>query len=407
MQVDAVAVAPLDLAAGPEILLTSRKQGFPWLSANLLDQKGRPLFEPVRIKKTGRIKAGIIGLTGTVNPLPAGVTQADWRALLPALIEKTARQCDILILLSSLSPAENQEIAQQFPAVHLILAATQGAGNMNPQQVNNSLITQTDRQGKYQGTLTIDWNKSGKWGHSTEEELITLRNRLGAFDWQLQRMRARKEQEQPEYLDKIKLIEQNREMVAQQIKTLAEGHGAAPANGKDAGCSFSFNFVALKQTLPDAPEIKAMVTEIRQQITELHHKISQKEATLPFLGHDGCKSCHPKQTEFWQTTNHSQAWETLKKRNQALNVECLPCHVITSPELALSRGQLLSLPKSLQAVGCENCHLGPGKSHAANPEQFPLAKQVGEKICLTCHTPEHDNNFDYQEKLKMIACPAN
>jgi hypothetical protein len=406
MKVDAVAVAPLDLAAGPEILLTSRKQGFPWLSANLLDQKGLPLFEPVRIKKIGKIKAGIIGLTGTVSPLPAGVTLADWRTILPPLIEKTARQCDILVLLTSLSPAENQEIAQQFPAVHLILTATQGAGNMNPQQVNNSLITQTDRQGKYQGILTIDWNKSGKWGHSKEEELVSLRNRLGAFDWQLQRMQARKDQEQPEYLNKIKLIEQNREMVVQQIKML-EDQGAAPANGKDARCSFSFNFVALKRSLPDAPEIKAMVTEIRQQITELHHKISQKEATLPFLGHDGCKSCHPKQTEFWQTTNHSQAWETLKKRNQALNLECLPCHVITSPELALSRDQLLSLPKSLQAVGCENCHIGPGKSHAANPEQFSMAKQVEEKICLTCHTAEHDNNFDYLEKLKVIACPPN
>ena len=406
MKVDAVAVAPLDLAAGLDILLTSRKQGFPWLSANLLDQKGRPLFEPVCIKKTGKIKAGIIGLTGTVRTLPTGVTLADWRATLPPLIEKTARQCDILILLSSLSPAENQEIAQQFPAIHLILAANPDSGNMNPQQVNNSLITQTGRQGKYQGILTIDWNKNGTWGKSREEELIALRNRLGSFDWQLQRMRKRAELEQPEYLDKIKLVEQNRDTVIQQIKTL-EAQGANPANGKNTMCSFSFNFAALNQTIPDAPEIKAIITEIKQQINDLRHKLTQKEENLPFLGHEGCKTCHPRQTAFWQTTNHSKAWETLKNRNQARNLECLPCHVITSRELALSRDQLLNLPKSLQAVGCENCHSGPGKSHAANPEQFPMAKQVEEKICLTCHTPEHDNHFEYQKKVKLIACPAS
>ncbi|HER63509.1 MAG TPA: hypothetical protein ENO11_05995, partial [Desulfobacteraceae bacterium] len=74
------------------------------------------------------------------------------------------------------------------------------------------------------------------------------------------------------------------------------------------------------------------------------HKLTQKEENLPFLGHEGCKTCHPRQTAFWQATNHSKAWETLKKRNQARNLECLPCHVITSRELALSRDQLLSLP---------------------------------------------------------------
>jgi len=406
MKVDAVAVAPLDLAAGPDILLASQKQGFPWLSANLLDLKGRPLFEPARIKKIGKIKAGIIGLTGMVRPLPAGVTHADWRTILPPLLEKTARQCDILILLSSLSAAENQEIAQQFPALHLILAANPDSGNMNPQQINNTLITQTGNQGKYQGVLTIDWNKTGKWGKSREEELIALRNRLSAFDWQLQRMQKTKDSQQPEYLEKIKLVEQNREAVAQQIKTM-ELQGASPAKKENTMCSFSFNFVALRPSLPDAPEIRAIITELKQRINDLHLTNSPKETKLPFLGHDGCASCHPQQAGFWRATNHSKAWETLEKRNQARNLECLPCHVITSREPALSRDQLLSLPKSLQAVGCENCHIGPGKSHAASPGQFAMARQVEEKTCLGCHTPEHDNHFEYQEKLKLIACPAS
>jgi hypothetical protein len=30
-----------------------------------------------------------------------------------------------------------------------------------------------------------------------------------------------------------------------------------------------------------------------------------------------------------------------------------------------------------------------------------------EKICTQCHTPERDNNFNYQKKLAMIACPAD
>lgn len=280
MQVDAVAVAPLDLAAGLALLQTSQKEGFPWLSANLLDQKSHPLFQPARIKKIGKIKAGIIGLTGAVSSLPAGITVADWQTVLPALIKKTARQCDILILLSSLSSADNQKIAQQFPALHLILAADLGNGNMNPQQVNNTLITQTDRQGKYQGILTIDWQKSGKWGKTSAEELAELRNRLSALDWQIQRMRQRTDIQQPDYIEKIALVEKEKQAVEQQIKNLASDS----ADGKTAPCSFTHTFLVLQQSLAEAPEIKAIVTEIKQKINDLQQKkTSPNPPPLPSL----------------------------------------------------------------------------------------------------------------------------
>jgi hypothetical protein len=402
MQVDAVAIGPFDLAGGLALLQTSQKQGFPWLSANLLDQKGHPVFQPVRIKKIGKIKAGIIGLTGAVSPLPAGVTVADWRTMLPDLIKKTASQCDILILLSSLSLAENQEIANKFPAIHLILTANLDSGNMNPQQANNTLITQTDRQGKYQGILTIDWNKSGRWAIAKEEELIGLRNRQSALDLQIQRMRQRTDLQQPDYIAKIAMVEKEKQVVEQQIKTL----DSDSANGKSAPCSFSHTFQALQQSLPEAPEIKAIVTEIKQQINTLHQSKTNTSETLPFLGHEGCKSCHPAQTKFWQTTRHAGAYQTLQKHNQTLNPECLPCHVTVGHGPTLNKNQLLSLPPGLQEMGCENCHIGTGRSHAVNPKQSQMTRQVAEKICLSCHTKEHDKHFNYQKKRKMIACPA-
>ncbi|MBU0665422.1 MAG: hypothetical protein KJ990_12880 [Proteobacteria bacterium] len=270
MKVDAVAVAPLDLASGLALLKTTQQQGFPWLSANLLDQKGRPQFQPVRIKQIGKIKAGIIGLTGALSSLPPGITRAEWQTVLPALIEKNSHQCDILILLSSLSPAENQEIAQRFPALQLILAADLGNGNMSPQQVNNTLITQTERQGKYLGLLNIDWNKSGRWGKAREEELNNLRNKLGALDWQLERMRTRKDLQQPEYSEKIKQVERDRETVAQQIKTWEQSPTTAAADGQNPLCSFTYNFMALQKSMAEAPEIKALVTDIKRQINVLH-----------------------------------------------------------------------------------------------------------------------------------------
>lgn len=407
MKVDAVAVGSLDLASGLALLKGSKQEGFPWLSANLLDEDGLPLFQPLRIKKIGKIKTGIIGLTGAVSSLPAGVILADWRTVLPELIKKTSLQCDILILLSNLSPAENQEIARQFPALDLILAADTHGGNMNPQQVNNTMITQTAAQGKYQGILSIDWNKSGRWGEAKEEVLTNLRNRVGALDWQLQRMRKRKDLLEPEYLEKIKQVESDRKTAAQQIERLEKALITSPSAEQNQPCSLNHNFLGLQRSLPEAPEINAIITEIKQQINALHEGKISKDLKFPLLGHNGCKSCHYDQTRFWQETRHAKAYQTLLGQNQALNLECLPCHVTTSPGLTLSRDQLLSLPPAFQTVGCENCHSGPGGSHAGSPEQFQMTKQVTEKICLSCHTKERDPHFGYQKKIKLIACPAD
>ena len=406
MKVDAVAVGPLDLASGLELLTSSQQQGFPWLSANLVDEAQRPLFQPLMIKKAGRIKAGIIGLTGAVPSLPTGVTLADWRTLLPALLEESSAQCDILILLSSLSAAENQEIARQFPALHLILAADQRRGNMMPEQVNNTLITQTGTQGKYQGMLTIDWNKSGRWGQPSGTELTELRNRIGALDWQLQRMRRRVDLQQPDYLDKIKLVENDRETVVRQVEELEQALAAGHSVEQDRACTFNHTFLALERTMAEEPEIKAIVTGIKEQIHALHASRTRKEVDIPLLGHKGCMSCHQAQTDFWQETRHAKAYQTLVDKNQALNLDCLPCHVATSPGLTLSRDQLLSLPQALQTVGCENCHSGQGSRHGDNPVQFKMTRQVAEETCRSCHTTEQDTDFDYQKKSALIACPA-
>ncbi len=228
MQVDGVAVGPFDLSAGLDLLQSSHQQGFPWLSANLLDAAGKPLFSPYRIKKAGKIKAGIIGLTGGSSPsataLPDGISCAQWQAVLPNIIAKIGKQCDILILLSSLPPSENQEIARQFPAIHIIIAADPNYGNIVPQQIGNTILTQTDRQGKYQGMLTIDWHKNGTWGNSGNEQ----------------------------------------------------------ATGKDATSTLvSHKFFPLTPDLPEEPRIKEMVTTIGKNIEALRQRPPQSPSSTP------------------------------------------------------------------------------------------------------------------------------
>ena len=112
-------------------------------------------------------------------------------------------------------------------------------------------------------------------------------------------------------------------------------------------------------------------------------------------------------TDFWQKTAHARAWQTLVRVQQQFNQDCLICHV-TLPtydmETVLDNNLLATLPPEFRGVGCEACH-GPGRDHAAQPEQV-RPRPADEKTCLLCHTPDHDNNFNFADKVQRIRCPA-
>ncbi|MCW5214559.1 hypothetical protein VU13_04555, partial [Desulfobulbus sp. US5] len=106
-----------------------------------------------------------------------------------------------------------------------------------------------------------------------------------------------------------------------------------------------------------------------------------------------------------QDSKHAQAWTTLEKANQQFNEDCVLCHV-TLPfydaDKVKASNLLLMLPKSLKSVGCEACH-GPAAAHSAGQGKVPVARP-DEKVCLGCHTPEHDDNFIFADKAKRLGC---
>ncbi len=273
MQVDGVAVGPLDLAAGLDLLHSSHKQGFPWLSANLLDAQGKPLFSPYRIKEAGALKAGIIGLTGmsAIDPatsLPGGASCAQWQTVLPDIIGKIASQCDILILLSSLNLKENQEIAQQFPELQIIITADPNLGSLAPQLVNRTTITQTDRQGKYQEVLTIDWSSTGKWGNSQEEKLRSLRHQLMALEQHWQQLLDGQNGQETEFVDEMQRIISARAILEQEItKKEQQTEDFSPTT-----TTLSHKLFPLTPDIPEDPGVKALVTTISNNIAALRQQ---------------------------------------------------------------------------------------------------------------------------------------
>lgn len=356
MAYDAVAVGPYDVAAGIAFLKNGKVRNFPWLSANLTDKHHAPIFPGNRILQRGAMRIGVIGLTGQLPKTSQETLVADWRKVLPEQLAEVAKHCQLIIVLSSLSTEENAEIARQYPQANLLITADQRQGNIDPQVDNNTLITQTMSQGKYLGMLNLEWIPGSSWAKNREQERSTSR--------------------------------------------------------------YTGNFIALGKNIAEAPQVAALVDQVKDQILA-HNKntaanakklnASDDTAFAGLAGNSSCQECHSRQAEFWGSTRHAQTYTALQQQQQNFNLDCLPCHTTgnrpSQKAAATAVEALLAVPPDLQAVGCETCH-GAGLAHTKNPKQVKLRGKVEEKTCVVCHTKERDPHFDYRRKIDIVGCPA-
>ncbi|MFZ5774810.1 MAG: UshA-like (seleno)protein [Thermodesulfobacteriota bacterium] len=410
MGFQAVGVAGQDLAGGLDFLLAVRKESrFPWLSANLTTRDRTSLpFAPHALLKGAGLRIGVIGLTGMAagHPPPSDYVLLPWQETLPAQLGQLAGKTDLLILLSSLPPLENRRIAEAHPEIHLILQAGSGGGNMAPELINNTVITQTEQQGKQIGLLDIQWNPAARqWQRGVDENPLQDRqNALDRTEWQLSRLRRHGAPEtvyrdQPQMLANYRELLTRREELAREIASL---RAAAPKQLTAQGGSFFSRFFPLDSSVADHDTVRAIVDKATEEANRIGRKRAQTTTSPPagYAGNSACAGCHQAQLAKWSASRHARAYDTLVAKGQQFNAGCVPCHVTGA--FAEPAERLLAVAAALPQVGCETCH-GPAGSHAARPEsQRP--GQPSQSICQQCHTPEHDDNFNYTIDLGRLRC---
>lgn len=415
MAYDAIAVGPQDLSAGINYLLSRSPSNFPWISANILNENGTPLFKPYIIKKVGNISVGIIGITGEIA-LQENLKLENWQDILPPIINELSKKTEFILLLSTLRNEENEQIAKSFDQVRVIITGYPRQRNQAPKTVNNALLTQTTRQGKYIGFLTCSPGNSGSWGENPQNRLKKLEEKEGALKIRVERLKHNTTMEAVTKKEAINKVKQQLTTIQATLTTVRDEIAVQEREKKVHG-TFQFSFQAMTKNSPEDRDINELVNNSKKSIKEFNLQRSQNNRVSPdtpellienMEGHSSCMECHEAQTLFWQATQHSRAYDTLLKKGQAYNLECLPCHVTYNTKSMASHPenthQLLSLPDSLLSVGCEHCH-GPAKKHARNPEESSPIRTPKIESCLICHTEERDHNFDYEKKLKKIQCP--
>ncbi|MCO4752836.1 MAG: hypothetical protein KC478_00070 [Bacteriovoracaceae bacterium] len=229
-----------------------------------------------------------------------------------------------------------------------------------------------------------------------------------------------------------------------------------------------------EKKMPNNPLIP-WLTKYKSELEEVQ-KAEQKRLMAHSVDSDyksqtyiSCSQCHTKQTEFWQETAHSIAWQTLEKAKAANNSQCISCHSLdfgkpqgfaSTEEIVqgndldeknmdaywaevntifkdvhsvreLKKGKRAELSKKWMKVDakhsvennyanvqCMHCH-NQHPEHPFQIEEKTVQKDYS-KNCLQCHTadqsPEWYNKGDsglattvnkkyVDQKIKELSCP--
>ncbi|MCI5130433.1 MAG: hypothetical protein D3904_02665 [Candidatus Electrothrix sp. EH2] len=419
MNCRALGIGAHDLADGVDFLkkLQERHKDI-WVSMNLVDpEKKTPLFTPYLITQVGGLKIAVLGLTDDQGEHDSegkkkGYTLLPWQTVLPKTLRQIAKKVDMTILLSSYSYQVNKEIAEAVDDLDMILESGHAGPTAEPYRIKDTLIAQTGTRGKYLGMMQIEWNETGQWTEKSFARIRTEENSLKQVKRQLARMEKQKTKAVLAKDRVYKKLSAEKRQLTRNIKTLKKRRDSVTE--KEGMCTYTNRFIPLHTSLPEDPEIKKIIHQAIDTANEINKKriakVGENDPTISLqdlAGSEKCRDCHAAQMTVWQDSQHAHAWETLEKKNQQFNDDCLICHV-TLPfydaDKVKAGNLLLMLSKSLKKVGCEACH-GPAAAHSAGQGKIPTARP-DEKICLQCHTPEHDDHFVFSEKVKRLACSS-
>ncbi|HET6582633.1 MAG TPA: multiheme c-type cytochrome [Nannocystaceae bacterium] len=183
----------------------------------------------------------------------------------------------------------------------------------------------------------------------------------------------------------------------------------AKLSGTSEGAAVAvFEQVKVTCKLPADDEAKQMLAAYDQAIAAANKARftgvkppPPKKGKAGYVGVAACADCHEEAVEFWKTTVHAGAWETLVEDNKDLDLSCVSCHVTGWRKPG---GSELVEHEGLQDVQCEVCH-GPGSLHVEDggDDLKHITLKTTSSLCSgECHTPEHSDTFEYDAYMRDI-----
>lgn len=261
--IDAANIGEKDLALGvPYLKELQAKWNFPFVSANLLDESGAPVFPRYVIKEVAGRTVGIFGLISDASEMVDSVeriTKGTVRIQDPLeaatdVIAELSGKADYIIALAHEKSTYDWRLARRVEGINLIVGGQDLMKTENPKKAGETLMVQAGEKGQYQGFLEVTPGQ--------ESEAV---NSLVPYNDEVQ--------DDPEV----------KAMISEYNEKLVELYSGSKE--------------------PSEPGAAA----------------AQMNATL-------CEPCHMEPYNQWKTTDHAKAYDTLVERSKQFDPSCLVCH---------------------------------------------------------------------------------
>lgn len=262
--IDAANVGELDLVLGVSFLKDiEKKRNFPFVSANLVDEKGVPVFKRYVIKKVNDKNVGILGIIGDTSEMSAKVNQFTNGALsvqdplqaAESVVKELTGKVDYVVALTHQGTNRDWVIARRVSGIDLVVGGHDKQKTKDPFEADKTLLVQAGEKNQYQGMLEVTLGAT-KTAHNT---LVP-------------------------YGDDVPSDPKVKAMISDYNDKIAALYGGSQGENKSA------------------------------------------EAANVVLRNSACETCHAEQVKAWQTSQHARAYETLVKKSKQFDPKCLACH---------------------------------------------------------------------------------
>lgn len=163
----AVNVGATEVSFGPSFFREERNGEFPWVSSNILDEKGKPLFRPYVLKEVGGIRIGVAGVAGPEldslvrSTFGGGCSVDDPVRSVRRVAGELSGRADVVVLLAAMPDEEIRSLAGENPGVCFIIGGEGGTVNP-PYWIGRIPVVYAGIDGKYLGRLELTCGKGMK-----------------------------------------------------------------------------------------------------------------------------------------------------------------------------------------------------------------------------------------------------
>lgn len=412
LQVAAIGVGASDLARGVDKVRPARQ------AVNLTPGAGIPVEAP-KLIDVGGTQVGVFGLVadGVLRDVTIGEPVAAGKAAVAELRGKGARF--VVALIAASSKADASALAKSVGGIDLVVA---GLGQQAPEPDRIETMADEIADGTF---LVIPGNR----GQVVSRVEVTVRagadgladafgraaaaargeeigRRIPAIEADLTRFAA------DPSADPSFIAAKKRELASLQAERAQLER--SPLRLPPKGSFFTLEQVRISKKLGCDLQVQEATAQYFRAAGEANVKYAQSQKVEPapkgaatYVGSQACATCHDTAVEFWKKTRHFEAWETLVKRGQQFDLECISCHVTGWNQPG---GATLAKNENLRDVQCETCH-GPASIHVAKEGDEEVKTLVGGPepgMCAKlCHTKEHSDTFQYDAYLRDIVGPGH